>query len=100
MAVTRAMAGSPGALSSRNTAGKWGSVMTRLYECSTCGVMTVASEQVCTPRQVENKGVYCGVTPETGEMCNTMKEHLVYVCGSCGRPAEQADLLCDPLLTG
>lgn len=100
MALIAKMADLPGGASSSNHGRKVESVMTKLYECSTCGVMTVASEQVCSPRQVENKGVYCGVTPETGEMCDTMKEHLAYVCGSCGRPAEQAELLCQPLLTG
>jgi len=74
--------------------------MTKIYECDVCGVVTVAREQVCDPRPVENKGVYCGTTPERSEMCHEIKEHLAYVCGSCGRPAEQAELLCDPLLTG
>jgi hypothetical protein len=41
-----------------------------------------------------------GTTPETAEMCTDMKGHLNDVCGSCGRPAEQAELLCDLLLTG
>lgn len=74
--------------------------MTKIYECESCGVVTAESEQLCAPRQLENAGTYCGTAPETGEMCASMKEHLAYVCGSCGRPAEQADLLCDPLLTG
>lgn len=74
--------------------------MTKIYECGTCGVVTEAREQVCEPTIVENKHAYCGTTPESGEMCQEMKEHLAYVCGSCGRPAEQAELLCQPLLTG
>ena len=74
--------------------------MTKIYVCDKCGVVTQGRTQVCDPRQLENKGVYCGTTPETREMCSSMKEHLTYVCGSCGRPAEQAELLCDPLLTG
>ena len=74
--------------------------MTKIYECDTCGVVTEVRDQVCAPRQLENKGVYCGTTPETAEMCTEMKAHLNYVCGSCGRPAEQAELLCDLLLTG
>lgn len=74
--------------------------MTPVHECATCGVITERSEQLCAPRQMENRGVYCSETPETGEMCSHMKAHLAYVCGSCGRPSEQANLLCDPLLTG
>lgn len=75
-------------------------VMTKIYECETCGVVTAVRGQVCAPRGVEDKGSYCGTAPETGEMCSDMKGHLAYVCGSCGRPAEQAELLCNPLLTG
>ena len=74
--------------------------MTKIYACDTCGVVTQVRDQVCDPREVDNKNAYCGMAPETGEMCRDMKEHLVYVCGSCGRPAEQAELLCNPLLTG
>lgn len=74
--------------------------MTKIYECATCGVVTEAREQVCDPRRLENKGVYCGTPATQGAMCHDMQEHLAYVCGSCGRPAEQADLLCEPLLTG
>ena len=74
--------------------------MSKIYACDVCGVVTQERTQVCDPRQLENKGVYCGTTPETREMCSSIKEHLTYVCGSCGRPAEQAELLCDPLLTG
>lgn len=74
--------------------------MTKIYECGTCGVVTSAREQVCSPRQLENMGAYCDTTTTNGEMCHDKKEHLAYVCGSCGRPAEQADMVCDPLLTG
>lgn len=74
--------------------------MTDIYACRKCGVVTKVREQLCEPRQVTDKTIYCGTTPETGGMCPEMMEHLAYVCGSCGRPAEQADLLCDPLLTG
>jgi hypothetical protein len=74
--------------------------MMKIYECNTCGVVTAVRDQVCDPREVEDKNSYCGTAPETGEMCSDMQGHLAYVCGSCGRPAEQAGLLCDPLLTG
>ena len=74
--------------------------MTAYYECTTCGVVTKTREQICKPKELESKHSYCGTTPEEGEMCQEMKGHLAYVCGSCGRPAEQAELLCNPLLTG
>jgi len=74
--------------------------MKKVYECDACGVVTEVREQVCDPREVEDKNSYCSAAPETGEMCSDMKGHLAYVCGSCGRPAEQAELLCNPLLTG
>lgn len=74
--------------------------MTGIFECGTCGVVTGAREQVCDPIALENKHAYCGTTPQSGEMCHDMKKHLAYVCGSCGRPAEQAELLCQPLQTG
>jgi hypothetical protein len=72
--------------------------MKAIYECSVCGVVTEASEQVCTPRLQEDVHDYCGTTRERAEMCDNMKEHLAYVCGSCGRPAEQAELVCKPLV--
>ena len=74
--------------------------MTAIYECGTCGVVTEVREQLCDPRQVEDKTIYCGTTPESGEMCEEMKEQFAYVCGSCGRPSKQAGLLCTPLMTG
>ncbi len=74
--------------------------MTDIYECRKCGVVTEVREQLCDPRQVEDKTTYCGTTPETGEMCEELKAQSAYVCGSCGRPAKQAGLLCTPLMTG
>jgi hypothetical protein len=29
-----------------------------------------------------------------------MRDSLPFVCANCGRPAEQADLICKPLVTG
>jgi len=74
--------------------------MTNIYECEKCGVVTEVREQLCNPREVEDKKSYCGTTPERGEVCEEMKEHFAYVCGRCGRPAKQAELLCSPLMTG
>lgn len=74
--------------------------MTRIYECTTCGVITEAPEQLCLPQRLENMGVYCGERGAVKRMCPEMKDHLAYVCGSCGRPAQQAEMVCEPLLMG
>ncbi len=73
--------------------------MKEIYECSICGIVTEASEQVCAPNLQNDIHDYCGTTGELTKMCETMKEHLAYVCGYCGRPAEQAELVCHPLAT-
>lgn len=72
--------------------------MSEIYECSICGVVTEASEEVCAPGLQEDIHDYCGTTRPRGSMCEPMREHLTYVCGTCGRPAEQAELVCNPLL--
>jgi ribosomal protein S27AE len=74
--------------------------MTDIYTCGKCGVVAELREQLCDPREVQDKTTYCDTTPETGEMCEELKERSAYVCGSCGRPAKQAELLCTPLMTG
>lgn len=74
--------------------------MTRIYECSTCGVITAAPEQLCKPQRLENMGVYCGDRGEVKQMCAEIKDHLAYVCGSCGRPAQQAEMVCDAFQMG
>jgi hypothetical protein len=75
-------------------------VMAGIHECVRCGVVTEVRGQLCDPRQVEDKTTYCGTAPETGELCEEMKVQFAYVCGSCGRPAKQAGLLCTPLMAG
>jgi len=74
--------------------------MTAIYTCGTCGVVTVAPQQVCHPVAQSGKSEYCNTAPERGALCDTMREQIAYVCGKCGRPAEQAELLCKPLITG
>ncbi len=71
--------------------------MNEIYECGTCGVVTEASEEICTPREVRGKEDYCGSAGETADMCGMMTQALPYECGSCGRPAEQASLVCNPV---
>jgi len=73
--------------------------MKEIFKCSVCGVVTEASEQVCAPKKQSDNHDYCGTPGESAEMCDSIKEHLAYVCGTCGRPAEQAKLVCNPLIT-
>lgn len=72
--------------------------MKEIYECEICGVVTEANEQICAPGLQDDLHDYCGITRERAGMCDDMKEHLAYVCGSCGRSAEQAELVCKPLV--
>lgn len=74
--------------------------MKELYECGQCGVVTEVKGQVCEPRALSDKNEYCGTAPERGGMCEEMQEQLPFVCASCGRPAEQAELVCDPRVLG
>ncbi len=70
--------------------------MKEIFECGTCGVVSEASEELCSSREV-GKEDYCGSAGETSEMCGIMVKSLKYECNSCGRPAEDADLLCQPV---
>ena len=74
--------------------------MTKIYECTHCGVITELEEQVCAPQRLENMGVYCGDRGDPEKMCNQMKDHVSFVCSKCGRPAEQAKMVCEPVRTG
>jgi hypothetical protein len=74
--------------------------MSGLYECHHCGVVTKLSEQVCSPHGLIDKLEYCGTAPERGRLCSCIQEQLPFVCASCGRPAAQAELVCDPLVLG
>ena len=74
--------------------------MNRIYECKQCGVIAEIPDQLCVPQRLENMGVYCGEPGAATRMCAGMKEHVAFVCESCGRPAEQASMVCAPLKTG
>ena len=74
--------------------------MKTIYSCDRCGVVTEDKTEICQPHKVESTSEYCGSAPDRNALCTDMKDHLSYVCGSCGRPAEQAELVCDPLVIG
>jgi len=74
--------------------------MMEIYECGQCGVVTEDRSQVCEPQGLSDKNAYCGTAPERGTMCQEMQEQLPFVCDSCGRPAEQAELVCNPRVLG
>ncbi len=74
--------------------------MTEIYECKVCGVVSKESDSLCHPDQQEDLHDYCGTTRARANMCSEVKESLPIACGTCGRPAKQADLVCNPLMLG
>lgn len=74
--------------------------MSKLYQCGRCGVVSRAGEQLCSPQEPNGRQSYCGTAPERGSMCEDMRRQVPFVCGICGRPAEQEELLCKPRVLG
>jgi len=71
-----------------------------IYKCSKCGVVSTSSDHLCSPREQSGREDYCGTAPERGNMCEVTMNRLSYVCGGCGRPAEEAELVCKPRFLG
>ena len=74
--------------------------MKEIYECEVCGVVSKVSEELCRPDLREDVHDYCGSTRGRAATCAGVKENLPVVCGACGRPAKQADLVCKPMVLG
>lgn len=74
--------------------------MSEIYECEVCGVVSKISSHLCHPDLQEDIHDYCGTTRGQADLCADIKVNLPIVCGNCGRPAEQADLVCKPLTLG
>jgi len=74
--------------------------MKESYECEVCGVVSQTRDGLCQPVAQEDIHDYCGTTRGYAALCNGVKQNLPIVCGSCGRPAKQAGLVCNPLLLG
>lgn len=74
--------------------------MTDIYECEICGVVSKVKDNLCLPDRQEDLHDYCGTTNERADICGNVKATLPIVCGTCGRPAQQADLVCHPLILG
>lgn len=72
--------------------------MKSIYECSVCGVVFAASEQLCRPQLQSDSHDYCGTTRGRDQVCAATKGSIPLVCSSCGRSAKQAELECYPLL--
>lgn len=72
--------------------------MKEIFECSTCGIVTETKKHLCHPVVLEGCGDFCGQPVEqmTASMCAEEQERFEFECSSCGRPSEQADLLCVP----
>lgn len=69
--------------------------MTKIYECSSCGVVSESQAHLCVPKTLESREEYCGTNPDR-DICDTMNESLSFECGTCGRAAESKELLCNP----
>jgi len=74
--------------------------MTEIYECQVCGVVSKIRSDLCRPEQQEDLHDYCGTTTERANICAEVRGTLPIVCANCGRPAEQPDLVCKPLVLG
>ena len=86
--------------------------MSKIYECGTCGVVTKIEADVCVPKEKNDKEEFCGFSKPRAVMCEPVKQHLAYSCGgigdsggrrrsgTCGRPAQQPELVCNPLNIG
>lgn len=68
--------------------------MTKVYECSKCGVVSETEEHLCAPKTVEKREDYCGTNP-VRDICDEMHEAVSFECRICGRAAESKELLCD-----
>lgn len=68
-----------------------------VYQCATCGVVTVLPGHLCNPHAVKEGCYRSGpAADDVRHVCEPMKERLEWVCETCGRPAEQARLVCRP----
>lgn len=75
--------------------------MKKTFECATCGIVTKDKKHLCNPVVVKSED-YCGHSTDlqTAMMCAEETTRLDYVCGRCGRPAENSALLCSPRQVG
>ncbi|MEZ4598599.1 MAG: hypothetical protein R2940_02280 [Syntrophotaleaceae bacterium] len=74
--------------------------MCEIYECKKCGVVSHSAEELCAPGETSGRHDFCGTAPDRKDLCGYMRECLSFVCGTCGRPAKQSDLVCRPLMPG
>lgn len=69
----------------------------KIYICKKCGIAAKQADGLCQPVPQQDINAYCGVTDVHTEVCATGKEKQTIVCASCGRPAQDAELVCNPL---
>ncbi len=74
--------------------------MSELYKCGTCGVVTEDKDQICDIESLSGKEDYCSQNESFEQMCDDMQDQADYVCSSCGRPSDNAKLLCSPQHVG
>lgn len=68
--------------------------MTKVYECSKCGVVSETKNHLCAPKSLESREEYCGTNPDR-DICEDMNKTVSFECRICGRAAESKELLCD-----
>ncbi len=71
--------------------------MTELYECKKCGVISKEQNHLCSPESVENMHAYCGAASDTSSMCDSIRDKAQYTCTTCGRTAENPELVCSSI---
>lgn len=69
--------------------------MKKLYECERCGVVTEERDHLCSPKSVDGLGAYCGSSSDVSAMCDDIRETAGYTCSTCGRTAENPELVCN-----
>jgi hypothetical protein len=69
--------------------------MADIFRCRDCGAVTAEKEHLCVPEAVTAKSEYCGAKAST-QVCETRRPELAFTCETCGRSAEQSELLCRP----
>lgn len=71
--------------------------MKATYECGVCGVISEERDNLCHPQTLTGRHDSCSPSMESkSEICSTMEKSVEYSCASCGRPADDPRLVCDP----
>ena len=70
--------------------------MIELYECKSCGVLSVESADLCRPQEAERACAYEYHGAPLAALCPPARSLVVECCAACGRPALSEGFLCLP----